>query len=234
MSGSSVTAWFEADSDAVRKLLSPSFIPLEGIEGVPARVRFYDVSFEPRDGSPEDKARGAGTFREAVIAFKGSIAQVNGEFSAWMWSDGDVYNAWGREVFGWPMVRAEINIDGGLFDSEGSGQTTFSLVTKEFSLHLEVNDEPIEELTPGPSANWLTPRRILFPGGEEAERRDLHIVRPTVLQPGLLSRHAGKLAQEGGQDTWISTLKPLGEVVVQSSRGFSIAVGDVVDTVQGI
>jgi len=234
MSGSSVTAWFETDTDAVRKLLSPSFVPLVGIEGVPTRLRFYDVSFEPQDGSPEAKARGSGTFREAVIAFKGSIAEVNGEFSAWMWSDGDIYNAWGREVFGWPMVRAEINIGGQLFDSQDMGQTTFSLVTKEFSLHLEVDGESTEELSPGPSANWLTPRRVLFPGGQEAERRDLHIVRPTVLQPGLFSQHAGKLSQEGGEGSWISTLKPLGEVVVQSSRGFSICVGDVVDTVRGV
>lgn len=233
MSGSSVTAWFETDAEAVRKLLSPSFLPLDGIDGVPTRLRFYDITFEPRDGSPEEKARGAGTFREAVIAFKGSIAQVDGEFSAWMWSNGDVYNAWGREVFGWPMVRAKIDIDGSLFDSGRSGQTTFSLVTDEFSLHLEVNDEPIEELSPGPSPNWLTPRRVLFPGGQEAERRDLLIVRPAVLQPGVFSRHAGNLSQEGGSETWISSLMPIGEVVVHSSRDFLISVGDSVETVRG-
>ena len=234
MSGSSVTAWFGTDADAVRNLLSPSFVPLEGVDGVPTRLRFYDIKFEPRDGSPQEKARGAGTFREAVIAFKGSIAHVDGEFSAWMWSDGDVYNSWGREVFGWPMMRARINIEGALFDSDVLSQTKFSLVTEEFSLNLEVHDEPIEELTPMPSVNWLTPRRILFPGGQEAERRDLLVVRPKVLKPGLFTRHSGNLWQEGGQGTWISNLKPLGDVVVHRSKNFLISVGDVVDTVSGV
>jgi hypothetical protein len=229
-----VTAWFETDFDAVDHLISPSFVSAMGHQGVPTRLRFYDIAFEPRDGSPEEKTRNSGTFREAVIAFKGNISGVDGEFSAWMWADDDTYIAWGREIFGWPLVRGQIDINGAIFNSSSSGQTACSLVTKDFSLHLSIDDEPVEDLSFGPASNWLTPRRILFPDGQETERRDLNIVRPSVLDPGRFSLHTGKLTQDGGNGMWISTLQPIGEVVVHSLKDFSICVGDSVETIRGI
>jgi len=131
-------------------------------------------------------------------------------------------------------VRGQIDIDGAIFNSGSSGQTACSLVTKDFSLHLSIDDEPVEDLSFGPATNWLTPRHILFPDGQEAERRDLNIVRPSVLDPGTFSRHTGKLSQDGGNGMWISTLQPIGDVVVHSLKDFSICVGDSVETIRGI
>lgn len=231
LSGTAITAWFETDASAVAELLSPSFIPAQGELGTPTRLRFYDIDYEPRDGDEQVRVSSSGTFREAVIAFKGTIADVDGEFSAYMWTDDDRYMAWGREVFGWPLLRGDIRLAGALWDSSGAGSTTCQLLQPEYTLTIEVDESEGTKGPDGPAANWLTPRRILFPGLGGAERRDLNIVRPTVLEAGRSLAHAGRVKMESSADVFMSKLTPLGNVSIHSLSGFRICVGDQVQTI---
>ena len=233
MSGNLITAWFEVETSAVSELLSPTFSPMKVAKGVPTRLRFYDVCYEPRDGDDQFRADGSGTFREAVIAFKGSMAGVEGEYSAFMWTDDDCYMAWGREVFGWPLLRGDIRLIGPLWDGSQSGRTVCQLVHPDFNLIIEAEECESVELVDGPPPLWLTPRRITFPGQYGHVQRDLNIVKPTVIFAGNSKRHTGRVKLEDRNDSFVSKLQPLGNVRIESLEGFRICVGDQVETITG-
>jgi hypothetical protein len=232
MSGTSLTAWFETPPAAVTALLSPAFEPLVGAAGVPTRLRFYQVDYQPRDGGAEFTRRMAGRFREAVIAFKGQIAGHAGEYSAYMWTDCEPYLCWGREIFGWPLVSGSIELTGHLWGGPAGAGTHCQLRTNGFSYALDLDGPAAEDLPGnGPAASWLTPRRILFPGGSEPERRDVLLVRPAVLEAGRFTRRAGRVRLDTWANSWIASLAPLGEVDIHALEGFRICVGDDVGAV---
>jgi Acetoacetate decarboxylase (ADC) len=233
MSGTSATAWFETAAAAVSTLLSPAFEPLTGTAGVPTRLRFYQVDYEPRDGDAAFRRRMAGSFREAVIAFRGRIAGYAGEYSAYMWTDREPYLCWGRENFGWPLVSGEIDLTGQLWGGLDVAGTRCRLRADGFACTLDLEGPTAEDMPGGPGPSWLTPRRILFPGGSEPERRDLLVVRPAVLAPGRLTRRAGRLRLDAPAGSWIASLAPLGGVDIHALEGFRICVGDDVSTVRG-
>jgi hypothetical protein len=233
MSGTSLTAWFETPAAAVAALLSPAFEPLTGAAGVPTRLRFYQVDYQPRDGGAEFRRRMAGRFREAVIAFMGQIAGHGGEYSAYMWTDCEAYLCWGRENFGWPLVSGDIELTGHLWGDLAAAGTHCQLRANGFIYRLDL-DGPSTEDMPGSSAgpSWLTPRRILFPGGSEPERRDVLLIRPAVLETGRFTRRAGRVRLNAPAGSWIAALAPLGEVDIHALEGFRICVGDDVGTVR--
>jgi len=231
LSGTAITAWFETDTSAVVEELSPAFVPMRGERGTPTRLRFYEINYEPRDGDAKARASSSGTFREAVIAFKGTITDVDGEFSAYMWTDDDRYMTWGREIFGWPLVRGDIRLSGALWGSSVEKSTVCQLVQSEYTLSIEVDSGEGTKGPEGPAVNWLTPRRILFPGGGGSERRDLNIVRPTVLEAGRSLSHGGRVNIESGPAGVMSKFTPLGSVAINSLTGFRICVGDHVETI---
>jgi hypothetical protein len=232
MSGTSLTAWFEAPVAAVGALLSPAFEPLTGASGVPARLRFYQVDYEPRDGGADFRRRMAGSFREAVIAFKGRIAGHEGEYSAYMWTDCEPYLCWGRENFGWPLVRGDIKLTGHLWGGPVEAGTHCQLRVNGFTCALDLNGPPGEDMPGAPGSSWLTPRRILFPGGSEPERRDVLLVRPAVLETGRLTRRAGHLRLDAPAGSWIASLAPVGGVEIHALEEFRICVGADVSTVR--
>ena len=234
MSGVSVTAWFETSPDAVASLVSPAFEPLRGQAGVPTRLRFYRIDFEPRDGDAAFRSHLAGQFLEAVIAFKGWIAGVDGEYSAYMWTDSDRYLAWGRENFGWPLVRGDIDLSGELWqDGEAGTGSMCRLSVPGLTATLTVTGDRADDVvSPAPGPNWLTPRRILFPGGGEPERRDLLVVRPEVLRPGRLTHRDGHIRLDAAPGSWPASLAPVGAVQVHALEDFRICVGDDVRTIR--
>lgn len=232
MSGVSATAWFTTAPDAVAALVSPTFEPLQAGGGVPTRLRFYQNDFEPRDGDPAFRSQMAGQFREAVIAFKGRIAGVDGEYSAYMWTDSDRYLMWGRENFGWPLLRADTSLVGGLWQAEATGESSrCRIMAADFTATLEISSDGTEEPVTGPGPNWLTPRRLLFPGADEPERRDLLVVRPEVIRSGRFTRREGQLRIDAPAGSWPASLAPLGAVEVHALEDFEICVGHDVRTV---
>lgn len=234
LSGTSVTAWFELDQEMIRSLVSPSFEPLCGDKGVITRLRFYEIDFVPRDGDANFKEKMRGFFKEAVLAFKGRFGNVDGEYSAFMWTDDDVYIGWGREIFGWPLIREEIVLTGPAWSDSSTEKTTCSVTSKDFKLSLHVDNHPgrLESLGKGP--NWLTPRRVIFPSGDESDRHDLNIVRPTIIDPGEFFIHTGGVNFSIKQDSIIEGLKPLTDAVIHRHSNFTICVGDNVETISGI
>lgn len=234
LSGTSITAWFEVDADIVSKLVSPAFKSVSGDKGVITRLRFYDINFEPRDGSPAFKSKMGGSFKEAVVAFKGSIADVDGEFSAFMWTDDDIYIGWGREIFGWPLIRSEITLKGRSWDQTSTEDSNCRVKSKDFDLSLVMDDGSGIEQPVGKGANWLTPRRVIFPAGTEPDRHDLNIVRPTILDMGNFYVHKGEVQFNVDKGSIIEGLKPLTVPVIHKHANFRICVGDNVETIQGI
>lgn len=229
MSGTSVTAWYETDVDYVRQLISPAFVPVIGPNGgIPTRSRYYTIDYVPRDVADADRERFSGRFIETVVAFKGFIADVPGEYSAYMWTDDERYRCWGRENFGWPLVPARFDFSGD-FWRDGSGSGVSVIEDDALTMTLKVDDSTPEPLERGPAANWLTPRRILFPGS--AERRDLLVVRAESIEPGEFTRRQGHLEIQAKPNSWANGLVPIGPVDIHAMVGFKIIVGHDVDTV---
>jgi len=234
LSGTSITAWFEVDLEAVKKVVSPAFESFSGEKGVFTRLRFYDIKFEPRDGSSAFKKEFSGGFKEAVIAFKGKCADVDGEFSAFMWTDDDTYIGWGREIFGWPLIRSEITLDGKSWGDASAVNSSCRVKSKDFDLSLVMDEASGQQHPLGKGANWLTPRRVIFPQGNEPERRDLNIVRPTIIDEGKFFIHEGEVSFVTKSDSIVAGLSPLTKPVIHRHADFKICVGDNVETIQGV
>jgi Acetoacetate decarboxylase (ADC) len=233
LSGTSITAWFEVDEAAVRNVVSPSFTSFSGDHGVFTRLRFYDIKFEPRDGTDEFKKKMSGGFKEAVIAFKGSFADVPGEFSAFMWTDDDTYIGWGREIFGWPLIRSEITLEGKSWGDSAQKNSSCRVKSADFDLSLVMEDSTAVEHPVGMGANWLTPRRVIFPSGDEPDRHDLNIVLPTIINPGNFYVHEGEVSFSADSNSIVAGLNPISKPIIHRHKDFRICVGDNVRTIQG-
>ena len=120
MTGRVVTAWFDLPFSVAERVLSPSLHGRELRErrgaGVPSRVRFYDVTYRcPTGGEQGDRQAG---FAEAVVALHATAEGIDGEVSLFMWTDDDRYRAWGREVFGFPLLRGVLRARGRTLDRD--------------------------------------------------------------------------------------------------------------------
>lgn len=198
MEGRVVTAWSRIDRVRVERIMSPDLLPAPALEPVAMRVRLYDVRFTPSEGG----SRGCGgSFREAVIACGSSVGGISGEASLFMWTDSDTYMTWGREVFGWPLRRGEFSFSGSLWEADalprepsdtaaisGSGEARFS------DGQLAIDIHAIRPTAGGVrSASWITPRRILRSAGCAPEEREVLIVRPQILAPGMRYEASGEV-----------------------------------------
>jgi hypothetical protein len=151
------------------------------------RIRFYDLEFRSLGGVPPDHvAPNSGSVREAVVAVPAVAGGSDGDATLFMWCDSDPYLLWGREVFGWPLVRGEIRLEGDLWSpglSEGA-QGSCELST-ECGRVAVLGVEVGHALEGGvPVAGWIAPRRRLeiATGGEI---RDVTITWPRVVEPGV-------------------------------------------------
>jgi hypothetical protein len=190
LEGRVATAWLAVERTQVAQLLSPDILPRGSEAKVRMRIRFYDVAFNARDAGT--KGVSSGRFREAVVAFVSSVGSIDGEVSLFMWTDDDSYMAWGREIFGWPLMRAQFDFEGPLWSAEAlsgsradapriSGVSKASLAAG--SLGIRIAEGSLS--TGGVSAaTWITPRRVLRRAGLDPETREVLLVRPEVLEPG--------------------------------------------------
>lgn len=232
MRGSRVTAWIDIPTSVAVRALSPNLRP-SSLGHLRARLRFYDVEFEGRERSGVSGPR-SGVFREAVIGVPAVANQIVGEVSAFMWTDSDTYMCWGREVFGWPIARGAIDANNVRTLSDISPRTRFASVESEAGsavLHISRSlHEQEEEEEDRVAAAWLTPRTIYRRGGMEEEREVL-VVRPTVLAPGV------RLAGEGHVDLSFIAGHILHDLsghlvaTIDAEKDFVISVGDNVDVV---
>jgi hypothetical protein len=231
LSGRCLTAWFETEPEIVRSIVSPSFKSKIDKCGVMTRVRFYDVAYQPGNGGFHNDAK-IGIFREAVIAFRGEIAGVSGEYSAFMWTDDFTYATWGREIFGWPLQLNRISLKGE-FWGEKNKRTISDVKGDDYRITLELKSIEPEELDIGGGQVWLTPRRTLLLDNNRKERSDLLLVRPKVLEPGTMHSAAGSLNLEAKSSSILYGLQPLGDVTYNLHKNFKILVGSDVKVIKG-
>ena len=225
ITGRVVTAWFDMPREVAERILSPSLHGAElrdrRAQGVPARLRFYDVVY--RAGGEDTRAPlSEGRFREAVVALGAASGDVRGESSLFMWTDSDPYRAWGREVFGFPLLPGTFQLSGDLWSGTlgpgVSGAAIANVDAGELRLERVRVGPPIEP--PHSKGPWLTPRLIYRRGGLEPADRELLVVRPTIRQSGRW------FAATGDIEIVLESPHPLGSLRVAATTG------DVVDGIE--
>jgi hypothetical protein len=184
LEGRVVTAWLTVERERVARLVSPDILPRSSDAGVRMRIRFYDVAF---NADARTRNISTGRFREAVVAFASSVGSIDGEVSLFMWTDDESYMAWGREIFGWPLLRAQFDFEGQLWSAEElshnriSGSSKASSAAGSLGIRIAAGSPSQGGVS---AATWITPRRVLRRGGLDPETREVLLVRPEVLEPG--------------------------------------------------
>ena len=226
MTGTVLTAWFRLPRTALEGLMSPSLIP-ETAEIGPSRLRFYNVDFHSDDLDARQNPNGH--FREAVIGLPAAYANQAGEISAFMWSDSDTYMLWGREVFGWPILRAPIELDGELWAANlGPTATARARVELPDGSRAAITIDGIGDELPEPTAAaWFTPRLVPEPSSV-SDRRQLLLVRPTLIDPGQRHEVTGSMELMFREPHPLAGIQPSVERI-EVSLGFVLRVGDRVD-----
>jgi Acetoacetate decarboxylase (ADC) len=232
MRGRSLTAWFQAPWAALESVLSPDLLPARS-RSVLMRIRFYDLEFRALGGVPEGHlAPLAGRVREAVVAVPALAGVSEGDATLFMWCDSDPYLLWGREVFGWPLARGEIRLEGDLWSpalSEGArGDCELDAEDGRVAVLGVRVGRPVEGGVP--VAGWIAPRRRFdIATGEDV--RDVTITWPRIVDPGV------RLAAVGEGRIEFRPPHPLAGVVVERpdihvADGFVLVVGEKVDVVR--
>jgi hypothetical protein len=226
MTGRVLTAWYQLSHQALRELISPSLLPDSNEPGL-ARLRFYDVAFHSEDSDPRQTPDGH--FREAVIAFPAAYKGQVGEISAFMWSDSDTYMLWGREVFGWPILRGQVELTGPIWDSDlapsSTGEARLELNDgSSASITVETVGDPLAE---PPPPTWITPRLVPEPASN-TQRRQLLIVRPALMEPGDRRQVTGSLTFDFKSGHPLAGIRPQVESL-DVRAGFVLRVGDQVE-----
>ena len=184
MTGTVLTAWLELPRDALTSLISPSLVP-DADDVRPSRLRFYDVDF--RSADPDATRTATAISARRSIGVPAAYEGQTGEVSALMWSDSDTYMHWGRDVFGWPILRALVTLDGALAPaiSHRRRPPTRASTCRTRS-HASITISRRRRRAPPPPAAWFTPRLVPEPASS-SERRELLVVRPVPIDSG--SRH---------------------------------------------
>ena len=215
--------------------MSPDLLPAPTDEALTMRLRFYDVIFAPAGQAPAGRG---GRFREAVVAVAGSVADIEGEVSLFMWTDSSTYMTWGREVFGWPLRSAEFSLTGTLWQAaelppepsaaagvQGRSEARVADGTVAIEVHAT------EPATGGARpAVWITPRRILRSAGCAPEEREVLLVHPEILAAGRRYVAVGTVGIAFSTGHTLSGL-PFPDPSFDIVDGFRILVGAHVETI---
>jgi hypothetical protein len=171
-------------------MLSPDLMA-DGDE-LRVRLRFYDLAYAA--AGPEREAAPVlrdGRFLEAALGVPSRLGDVQADTSVSLWTDSFTYAMWGREAFGWPILPARVELDGAVWRQPlAVGATGSASVEDEFGA-ARLTDVRIAEAAPPPAGTptWITPRRVTEFVPVRRERREVLIVRPTVVDWG--SRFVG-------------------------------------------
>jgi Acetoacetate decarboxylase (ADC) len=239
--GSSVTAWFPTSAGMVKRMLSPDLEPVEEHGGVPTRLRFYWVDYGRVDGNPADRDGSAGnwsragSFHEAVVAFAVSVGGSRGEVSCFMWTDDESYLLWGREAFGWPLLRADVRTGGTIWDGSQS-RKAFDASARADGIELGLSGKIIgaDERAGLSPATWLTPRRTITWGadGKFGQMRELLLVHPQVIRAGQHVACQGDVEFRAPDGHPLASIRPLAEPILDAALNFEIIVGGQVRSLQ--
>jgi len=230
MTGRSLTAWFMAPWDCVEASLSPDLLP-DHAPSVRVRLRLYDLAYAAlSEDRPGVTAPRSGRFREAVFGVPARSGDVVGEVSVFMWADGGDYIAWGREVFGWPVLHGSFELDGAFWDGDAARATSARMSSAAGSVALADVRLDAGNDVGSPAGVWLTPRRRLERAGLDDDSRDVLVVRPDVRRPGQLSSGTCRVVVDLESTHPFGSLSTIDAEVV-GAAGFEIVVGANVDVI---
>ncbi len=236
LSGRILTAWCEMPRELLASAMSPDLLPLGG-PSLRTRVRFYDLAYEALGSSSlAPLAPTAGRFRECSVAVPARYREIEGELSLLLWSESETYLTSGREIFGWPIRLAEIDLAGSLWSAGSLPGTSGSAAMRESWGTISiagvkvagVSDDPPISLTS--TTAWLAPRLNLRRGGLDEDERELLVIRPEVRSGGERYSATGELTFDLAAG---HPLAPLGgsetPARYEVSDGFEIVVGTEVE-----
>jgi hypothetical protein len=228
MTGRSLTAWFTVPWQIIEASLSPELRPAHA-DSTRIRLRFYDLTYTAlSDDRPGVTAPRTGRFREAVFGVPARFEETVGEVSVCMWADGTDYTAWGREVFGWPVLPGSFELAGAFWDGGSAPATTARMTAAAGSVALADVDLSSRSSSASPAGIWLTPRRRLERARLGTDDRDVLVVRPEVRRPGRYSSGSCRVVVDLDPTHPFGSLATL-EADVEGADGFEIVVGGDVD-----
>jgi hypothetical protein len=140
-----------------------------------------------------------------------------------MWTDSETYLTWGRELFGWPLQLADLQLDGPLWRGDGDTGTA-TVRTPDVTVSATVHGAAAGSPPPATPAVWLTPKRVLDLSSDGRSRIDVTAVAPTVIEPGV------RTAVRASVSLTTDERHPLHRLRIVPShgelhRGFAILVG---------
>ena len=228
LGGRVVTAWFMAPWEVVEHSLSPDLLPERASE-IRTRLRFYELEFEALGRHPgQPLAPTTGRFKEAVVGFPARAGELEGEASIFMWSDTPTYVMWAREAFGYPVLLADITLDGPVWTTDEILGSTGGAGVETPHGSAALRDATVSDRSSVPltAPCWLTPRRQLTgPPGIIDEQRDLLAVWPTVRKQGDRFSGEGRVVFDFAEE---HPLGPLGEhdAELDILDGFELVVAE--------
>lgn len=200
LSGRVLTAWCELPRELISDAMSPDLLPPGG-PSLRTRVRFYDLEYEAlAPSSLAPLAPTTGRFRECSVAVPARYKEIEGELSLLLWSESETYLTSGREIFGWPIRLAEIDLKGSLWSAASLPGTTGLAVMRESWGTIAIDGVEVAGASEEPpislaaSSSWLAPRLNLRRGGLDEDERELLVLRPEVRSGGTRYSARGHLA----------------------------------------
>jgi hypothetical protein len=221
MRGTTVTAWFVPPRRQAEALLGPLRDDSTDRWG---RVRFYNVQFAGISRSAA--IPGEGEFREAVVAFPAQVGGVQGEISAFMWTDSDTYLAWGREAFGWPLQRGSFEMTGGAWSGIADvGTAHATSASGSISIELTGSAPGRDVSAVVGSGTWITPRLIIPSDPSAPGRIEINAVTPRILMAGVKRPVQATVRLSPRNDHPLHGLAP--QIIrAELHTGFEIVVGE--------
>jgi len=169
------------------------------------------------------------------VAFQVASGVIPSEISVFMWTDSDVYLAWGREAFGWPLVRGTFRLSGALWGAVPERQATpesqmqlgaaASVEVAGGSLGL-TNVALASAAGPGVApAEWIVPRRLLLWSPHRHDYREILVVSPRILAPGDRFEGSAELIVELSESSPLHGVIHSQKCEVVAASGFKLLVG---------
>ncbi|MFN8619144.1 MAG: acetoacetate decarboxylase family protein [Chloroflexota bacterium] len=162
MRGRTLAVWYRlADPDEARRHLPP------GVEIDPdplVRVRFWDLEHDAAGPAlDEDRTEVWTPIREAVVAFPVRYGGISADLPAYMYADDPIYIAMGRELMGWPVRGAVIELDPEPAGGPHAGMQVHARMLRGdiavMEATLTVEGSPTRDVLP-PPPRWLAEKVI--------------------------------------------------------------------------
>ena len=190
MRGRALALWYRlAHPEEARRHVPPS---VEMDDDPIVRARFWDLEHDAA-GPAADADRPEGNawtpIREAVVAFPVRYGDVAGALPTYMYADDFSYTAMGRELMGWPVRDAVIDIDAEREEGPAAGMTVRARMSRAgvevMTATVTLTGAPATERLPTPP-RWLAEKvigrvegpgaavaQLVATGPERIERRDI-------------------------------------------------------------